>query len=167
MSYEGLSARSGGRRRTQGHQIIEEADPWKGWRDTIDQEEEKMVNKEKKPVRAMKAVMGSCLSIMGICWWLAGEPLPAHAQAAKGKSLYERHCLACHGVGGKGDGPTGKMVVPPAADLTAPENSKKTDAEWLSIIENGKPGTAMVGFKGQLSNADLRELLAYIRTFSK
>jgi mono/diheme cytochrome c family protein len=91
----------------------------------------------------------------------------AGAQMAKGKSLYERHCLACHGVSGKGDGPTGKLVIPPAADLTSPESSKKTDAEWLSIIENGKPGTAMMGFKGQLSKADLQELVAYIRSFSK
>ncbi len=31
----------------------------------------------------------------------AGDP-------AKGKAIYEKHCMACHGPQGKGDGPTGK-----------------------------------------------------------
>ena len=34
----------------------------------------------------------------------AGDP-------AKGKALYEKYCVACHGPQGKGDGPAGRMLI--------------------------------------------------------
>ena len=37
---------------------------------------------------------------------------------AQGKELYTKYCASCHGAGGKGDGPVGKMLTPPASDLT-------------------------------------------------
>ena len=35
-----------------------------------------------------------------------------------------------------------------------------TDAELLAIIENGRPPTAMAGWKGQLSDAEIQDVLA-------
>jgi mono/diheme cytochrome c family protein len=37
----------------------------------------------------------------------------------EGKSDFSWHCTACHGDGGKGDGPMAKMLIKPPADLTA------------------------------------------------
>ncbi|MBI3604067.1 MAG: cytochrome c [Nitrospirae bacterium] len=88
---------------------------------------------------------------------------------AKGKTLFEGKggCVNCHGAGGRGDGPAGKMLTPPPADLTGPKTKAKSDAEVLKTIREGRAGTAMVGFKGQLSEQETSALLSYIRSLSK
>jgi len=89
------------------------------------------------------------------------------ADPAKGKVLYEMHCMVCHGSQGKGDGPTGRMLKPPASDFTSAASKKKSEAELTQIIENGKPGTAMGPWKGQLSPADWSDLPGYVMTWRK
>ncbi|RMH02758.1 MAG: hypothetical protein D6704_13650 [Nitrospirae bacterium] len=82
----------------------------------------------------------------------------------QGRQVYEAHCQSCHGSTGKGDGPVGRMLIPPAADLTA---TTKADRELLHIIQNGKPGTAMPAWKGTLSPGELTAVLAYIRDLAR
>ena len=99
---------------------------------------------------------------------LAGPHLGAAAgDPAKGKALYEKHCVACHGPQGKGDGPAGKVIKPPAADFTSAASKKKSEAELMQVIENGKPGTAMVSWKSQLNEAEIQEVLAYVLSLRK
>ena len=99
---------------------------------------------------------------------LAGPHLGAAAgDPAKGKALYEKHCVACHGPQGKGDGPAGKVIKPPAADFTSAASKKKSEADLLQTIENGKPGTAMVPWKTQLSQPELNDLIGYVMTLRK
>ena len=43
---------------------------------------------------------------------LAGDP-------TKGKVVFEKHCLSCHGEDGKGTGTMGPLLNPPAADYTS------------------------------------------------
>src|SRR5688500_3430519 len=76
----------------------------------------------------------------------------------KGKVLYEKHCPVCHGPLGKGDGPAGRMLKPPAADFTSTESKKKPEADLRQVVEIGKPGTAMGPWKSQLSQAELSDL---------
>jgi mono/diheme cytochrome c family protein len=37
----------------------------------------------------------------------------------------------------------------------------------LKIIENGKPPSAMIAWKGQLSDQDIQHVLAYVKTLRK
>jgi mono/diheme cytochrome c family protein len=83
----------------------------------------------------------------------------------KGKSVYTTHCLNCHGRMGKGDGPIGKMLIPPAANLTV--LGKKSDQELLTTIQDGRPGTAMPSWKGDLSAQDIVDILFYIRSLGR
>ena len=106
-----------------------------------------------------------CASVLGM--FLGAMRSVDAADPAKGKVLYEKHCMVCHGSQGKGDGPTGRMLKPPAADFTSAASKKKSEAELTQIIENGKPGTAMGPWKGQLSPADLSDLLGYVMTWRK
>lgn len=97
--------------------------------------------------------------------WMTETPVHAEAgDARKGKAVYEKSCVLCHGPQGRGDGPVGKTVTPPAADFTSAASKKKTDAELLAVIENGRPLTAMVGWKGQLSEAEIQDVLAYVKS---
>lgn len=91
----------------------------------------------------------------------------AGGDAAKGKSIYQAKCVTCHGTQGKGDGPIGKQLKPPAGDFTSAESKKKSDAELLDVIQNGKPKTAMVAWKSQLSEAEIQDVLAYVLTLRK
>ena len=91
----------------------------------------------------------------------------AAGDAARGKPIYEKHCLVCHGPQGKGDGPTGTLVKPPAANFTSEAVKKKTEAELRGAVENGKPGTAMGPWKGLLSPTDLADVLGYEMTLRR
>ena len=98
--------------------------------------------------------------------------LPASFVAAAGdpsigKAIYERHCMACHGPQGKGDGPAGKMLKPPAADFTSAGSKKKSEADFKAAVENGKAGTAMGAWKNQLSQPEMRDVLRYVSTLRK
>jgi mono/diheme cytochrome c family protein len=110
-------------------------------------------------------VFGSVLSLGLIL--LQPLSLEAAGDPANGNLVYEKHCLVCHGLQGKGDGPTGKMLKPPPADFTSAASKTKTEADLRQIIENGKPGTAMPPWKGQLSETDIMNVMAYLSTLRK
>lgn len=59
------------------------------------------------------------------------------AAAALADVAWKQQCAACHGVGGRGDGPQGPMFKAP--DLTAADlQSRNTDAQLAATIKNGK-----------------------------
>jgi mono/diheme cytochrome c family protein len=84
-------------------------------------------------------------------------------QAAKGKLLFVKHCTGCHGPEGQGDGY--KLLGPDPANLTAPSTAKKSDADLLDAIHEGRPN--MPAWKLRLSKEDSRDVLAYIRSLGK
>jgi mono/diheme cytochrome c family protein len=98
----------------------------------------------------------------------ASHPASASGgDAIKGKALFQKKCVACHGPEGKGDGPMGKMLDPPAADFTSAASKKKSEDELRKIIENGVPNTNMAAWKGSLSDDEIKDLLAYVLTLRK
>ena len=76
-------------------------------------------------------------------------------------------CVTCHGPEGKGDGPVGKALKPPAGDFSSTESKKKSADELRAIIENGKPKTAMVAWGKQLNETEVQDVLAYVLTLRK
>jgi mono/diheme cytochrome c family protein len=82
---------------------------------------------------------------------------------ARGKTLFVRNCASCHGPQGKGDGY--KLLGPDPANLTSPSTTKKSDADLLKTIHDGKPN--MPPWKVHLSENQSRDVLAYVRTLVK
>ncbi len=74
----------------------------------------------------------------------------------QGRKLYEKHCIACHGEAGKGGiGP----------DLSVPVRIHgNTDGEMFHIIADGVAGTAMKGFKKELTEKMRWHLVNYIKS---
>ncbi len=80
-----------------------------------------------------------------------------------GQTLYENFCLSCHGPAGKGDGPAASTLQPRPADLAALLQTH--DDKYLAArISEGKEGTAMVAWKNVLSEAQIGQIVAYLRT---
>jgi mono/diheme cytochrome c family protein len=89
----------------------------------------------------------------------------AHADAA---AIYAKSCASCHGKDGKGDTKMGKKAG--ARDYTTAEGQKWSDAEGVkAILEGVKDGskTKMKGYTGKITEAEAKELVAFIRKFKK
>lgn len=102
-----------------------------------------------------------------ICWLAISTPGFAEYERnlERGKRLYEKYCLACHGPKGRGDGAT--QFVPPVADLTSNDVLLKPDSRLLKSIHEGKPNTAMGTWTSRLSDEAIRDVLAYVLTFPR
>lgn len=84
-----------------------------------------------------------------------------------GERVYRTNCLNCHGTKGQGDGPVADSLTPRPADLTSEMVQKKSEKELLTIIREGKPGTSMPSWKGELSDQHIQDVFAYLRRFGE
>ncbi len=74
----------------------------------------------------------------------------------KGQEVYSTSCAACHGVTGQG--------VPGAFPAMAGSKIATGDVkEHIKIVMDGKAGTAMQAFKGQLDDAAMAAIITYER----
>jgi cytochrome c oxidase cbb3-type subunit 3 len=100
---------------------------------------------------------------------------PVKADPLHGKALFATHCVACHGEnggGGKGTGVTFSRsrdlpVIAPA--LNNPGFLQAASDEMIRhALRHGREGTPMRSFLEQgLSEEDIRDLVAYVRSFEK
>lgn len=81
-----------------------------------------------------------------------------------GRLLYQSRCARCHEADGKGE--SLHETNPHAPDFTDPRWHQSRSASVLVVsIQDGK-GTQMPAFGGRLSDAEVREVVAYIRSFA-
>jgi len=79
----------------------------------------------------------------------------------QGKRIYARECSSCHGDRGKGDGPAAIAMVPKPRDLAKVTANKNDDRFFLKISGGA---SSMPAYKGVLSDIQIRQVIAYIRT---
>ncbi len=113
------------------------------------------------------AIVCGCL-VAASGWFVPTQWVYAVAgDATKGKSIYQSKCVTCHGPQGKGDGPLGTKLKPPAGNFTSADSKKKSPEELQKIIENGVPKTSMVAWSKQLGEGEIQDVLAYVLTLRK
>lgn len=124
--------------------------------------------------RLVAGLAGSFLMIAAA--WAAAdkkaEPAPALSRAPG--ALYDRYCLACHGVAGDGAGPAAPFVHPRPRDFTraqyrwrsTPAGKPPSDDDLARSIRAGAPGTSMPAFEGILSEAQIAELVQTVKGFA-
>lgn len=94
----------------------------------------------------------------------AGRTNPLGATAsADGANVFHTNCETCHGVQGHGDGPAGQSLDPKPKNLAALQTAASDDYLFWRISE-GKPGTSMVAWKGILTEEQIWQVVAFIRT---
>lgn len=107
-----------------------------------------------------------CVAFMATGVWLVNAG-PTYADDAK--PLYDKSCNMCHGPGGKGDGPAGKMLKPPPADFAAVLKGK-TDADITKIIKEGGKAlgksAAMPAFGSKLKDDQIQSIVEYVKGLS-
>jgi len=94
-----------------------------------------------------------------------GQPLkPSKVLNSPGKDLYIKHCSACHGDNGNTAVWAKNGLQPPPRDFTAAETVTELTLERMLLsVTHGRPGTAMMSFKGRLSTDEIFTVVNYIR----
>ena len=95
----------------------------------------------------------------------ASLTLAESGDPTKGKIIYATNCLICHGERGKGDGVIGASLSPPPTDLTGSQARAKSDTDCRTVIREGR--AAMPAWKTRLTDQDIQNLLAYIRSLGE
>jgi mono/diheme cytochrome c family protein len=98
---------------------------------------------------------------------VASNPVPRSSQSIeRGRQLFSQYCAACHGVGGRGDGPAAKSLSTPPEDLTAIAPPPYfPDGVVAYRIANG--GDGMPAWKGVLGDEDIWTLIVFIRSLRR
>ncbi|MGA7524661.1 MAG: cytochrome c [Acidobacteriaceae bacterium] len=98
-------------------------------------------------------VLGLLVASMGV---------PALAQNS-GSEIFKSKCAMCHGADGLAAGPMGKMMKIPS--FKSPDLVKAPTSQLIEDMANGKG--KMPEYKDKLTAAQIKEVVAYIRTLQR
>ena len=88
--------------------------------------------------------------------------LDARARMDNGIALYRRHCAQCHGAPGVAPEPFARGLRPAPVNLLEPGRDwPARDLYW--VIKHGVKMTAMPGWRYQLSDDELWDLVAFVK----
>jgi mono/diheme cytochrome c family protein len=105
------------------------------------------------------------LSVGGLSAWQSWS-------AESPASLFNDVCSVCHGIDGKGDGPSAAGLHPKPADFTdCKAMTPDSDQTVFKIIKEGGQSvgrsTVMPSWKDSLSDDQIQSLVKYVRSFCK
>jgi mono/diheme cytochrome c family protein len=104
--------------------------------------------------------MNGAALLLAVGMGLLGTPARAQNDAA---TTFKGKCAGCHGPDGSGNTAIGTKLK--MRDLGSADVQKQTDAQFTDIIVNGK--SPMPGYKGQLTDAQIKQMVGYIRGLAK
>jgi mono/diheme cytochrome c family protein len=120
-----------------------------------------MSSRRKSPARLAAAITALMLATPA----LAGDRKKSPDGRIDPALLYHNYCSVCHGDQGDGRSRARNSLVPPPANFTDPALRARLTVDYIAAItREGKPGTAMVGWKTQLTPAESKALAQYVRT---
>jgi mono/diheme cytochrome c family protein len=114
--------------------------------------------------RAVAAILSPMLAV--------GLALPAYSQTREGsrsdkstpEKIYHNYCSVCHGDKGDGRSRAQNSFIRPPKDFTKTDPKSLPRDYMVAIVRDGKAGTAMVGWKTQLTEKEIDQVVDYVRT---
>jgi cbb3-type cytochrome c oxidase subunit III len=115
------------------------------------------------------ATVAACLIACAL--WSARTIVEAQP---RGKAVYDAHCVECHGGGGRGDGASAAYLTPRPRDFTTGKykirstetGTAPSDDDLIGSIRRGLYGTAMPGWDRILSDAEIGDVVQYVKSLS-
>jgi mono/diheme cytochrome c family protein len=109
--------------------------------------------------------------ILGGSLLLMRAPKSSAPTSVPARELYATNCAVCHGPTGKGDGPRAEVIRSLMPDLSDAKAMGKVDDAFLyEMIKKGSSqfgrSNAMPAWGMQLSDDEIRALVAYVRTLA-
>ena len=103
----------------------------------------------------------------GLAWLLTDAWPPAGA--ARAQRLYYAYCVECHGVDGRGSWRASLFLLRPGHLTDRARIARYSDRYLFDLVKHGgapigKPGMPAFGY--HLSDEQIREVVAYVRTLS-
>ena len=100
--------------------------------------------------------------------WLGSSAFAADRSADPAQqtpaALYHNYCSVCHGDQGDGNSRAKGSLKPAPRDFTSAQAAQELTRErMISSVKNGVPNTAMVGWKSQLTDAQISKVVDYVR----
>jgi len=95
---------------------------------------------------SMKALLAGVSLALGAQARAADAPKKTPELVEKGKSLFAKSCVSCHGPKGEGDGLAAKALNPKPRNLVT-DPVKGGAPAIFEVLANGKKGTAMISYK--------------------
>lgn len=121
----------------------------------------------------IKSHVGSVVLGMLLAILLMSEKAIAEGDSEAGAKFFKSlKCAACHGKNGKGQGPAAKAMKIKTTDWTDKAAMEMVKDDFLKdiITKGGKAvnkSKRMPGYSKKLKPADVVDLVAYVRSFSK
>lgn len=106
-------------------------------------------------------------SIASYVMFLQRSKTPLRGDPELGRVTYERYCVACHGMGGTGDGVMTKVLPIKPTNHTSKAMAELTDRDLIAVISEGsKEDKYMPGWKDVLTAEEIDGVVSYIRLLS-
>ena len=110
-----------------------------------------------------------CAAVLLMCFWniaQAGQHDPKSDKVTrKGADIFRHYCSVCHGDKGDGQSRAKNSFAVPPRNYTTPEAAiELTRERMIHSVTNGRPGTAMIAWRTELSAAEIEAVVDHIRT---
>jgi mono/diheme cytochrome c family protein len=105
----------------------------------------------------MQAIRAAAIFVLAVL--MAGA---AFAQSP-GADTYKAKCAMCHGADGQAATTMGKNMK--ILSFKAPEMLKASEAQFFASTKNGK--NKMPAYAGKLTDAQIKDVIAFIRSLQK
>jgi cytochrome c oxidase cbb3-type subunit 3 len=123
---------------------------------------------------AAAALLGAALAVVSACGErtpappaapqaAAAEVPPSEATMELGRAVYNFRCYFCHGYSGDAKTLASTYLQPRPRDFHATKPEDMPHARVLAAVRNGTPGTAMKGFIGILTDAEMEAVSQFVR----
>lgn len=93
----------------------------------------------------------------------AAEARKTDARHEAGRKIYNFRCYFCHGYSGDAKTLAATYLAPKPRDFTRDDEKSISREQMISAVRDGKPGTAMKGFKGIIPENDIGLVVDFVR----